>query len=99
MLTPSVCDIIDIQNEKIKTMLSEFLRLFKCVNAGDKITCSHCIKPYPANIYVLKMLSAFYICCIYSNSLQKTFTMDTNTMSQDQTVPYEQSDLGLYCLD
>ena len=29
--------------------------------------------PNPATIFVLKMLSAFYICCTYSNALQTTF--------------------------
>ena len=33
---------------------------------------------------------------IYSNKIQKTFTMETNTMSHDQK--REQSDLGSYCL-
>ena len=30
--------------------------------------------PYPANIFVLKMLSAYYICCIYSNAFQATLS-------------------------
>ena len=28
---------------------------------------------YPANFFVLKMLSAFYVCCIYSKALQTRF--------------------------
>ena len=33
------------------------------------------------------MLSAYYICCIYSNALQNTFVMEANTMNPDQTAP------------
>ena len=41
---------------------------------------------YPANIFALKMSSAYYVCCIYSNALQNTFTMEENTMNPDQTL-------------
>ena len=34
---------------------------------------------YLANIFVLKMLS-YNGCCIYSNALQNTFTMEANTL-------------------
>ena len=50
--------------------------------------------PYTANIFVLKMLSAYYVCCIYSIALQKTFTMEINAMSPDLTA----FNLGPYCL-
>ena len=33
----------------------------------------------------MKMLSAHFIFCIYSNALQKTFTIEANTMIPDQT--------------
>ena len=39
------------------------------------------------------MLSAFYICCIYSSALQTSFFMEANTKNPDQTAP-----LGPYCL-
>ena len=39
--------------------------------------------------FVLKLLSAYHICCIYSNALQKTFTIEVNTINPD---------LGPYCL-
>ena len=32
-----------------------------------------CFNPYPNNIFVLKILSAFYVCCIYSSTLQTRF--------------------------
>ena len=37
--------------------------------------------------FVIKMSSAYFICCIYSNAHQKTFTMAANTMNVDQTAP------------
>ena len=43
------------------------------------------------------MLSAYTICCIYSNALQNTFTKVKSTMDPDRTV-LEQSDQGPYCL-
>ena len=30
-------------------------------------------KSYPTTIFVLKMSSAFYVCCIYSGALQARF--------------------------
>ena len=40
------------------------------------------VNPYPTTIFVLKILSAFYICCIYSkNALQTRFVMEANNMS------------------
>ena len=50
--------------------------------------------PYPANIFVTKMLSAFYVCFLYY--FRQDFTMEANTMNPDQTA-WEQSDLGPYC--
>ena len=31
------------------------------------------------------MLSAFYVCCIYSNAVQINFIMEANTLNADQT--------------
>ena len=39
-------------------------------------------------LFVLKMLSAYYVCCIYLNG-----HLGKNTMKADQTDPKEQSDL------
>ena len=39
-------------------------------------------------LFVLKMLSAYYVCCIYLNG-----HLGKNTMKADQTAPKEQSDL------
>ena len=33
------------------------------------------------------MLSAYYVCCIYSNALKNIFAMVANTMNPDQTAP------------
>ena len=38
--------------------------------SGDNQKCREIISNYPATIFVLKMLSAFYIFCIYSSALQ-----------------------------
>ena len=43
--------------------------------------------PYAAISFPLKMWSAYYICCMYSNALQNTFTMEANTMNPEQTAP------------
>ena len=37
--------------------------------------------------FILKMLSAVYICCFYSNALQNAFAMEANTINPDQTAP------------
>ena len=31
------------------------------------------LNPYPANVFVLKMSSAYYVCCIFSNGLKNMF--------------------------
>ena len=45
------------------------------------------INPYPASIFLMKLLSAYHICYIYSNANQTTFNMKANTMNPDQTAP------------
>ena len=45
------------------------------------------------------MLSAFYVCCIYSSVLETIFLHESKEMNPDQTVPLavrKQSDLGPY---
>ena len=42
---------------------------------------------YPVNIFVLKILSVYYICYIYLNTLGSTFIIEVNTMNPDQAVP------------
>ena len=37
--------------------------------------------------HVLKMSSAYHICCMYLNALETTFIMKANTMNSDQTAP------------
>ena len=49
--------------------------------------------PYPTNIFVLKIVYALYVCCIYSSALQTKFYH-----SSEHCGPWEQSDLGSYCL-
>ena len=46
--------------------------------------------PYPAKTIAKKMLSAYYVCCIFSNELQTTlitFIMKAKNMNPDQTAP------------
>ena len=33
------------------------------------------------------MLSAYYVCCIFSNEIQNTFTLEANTMNPDKAAP------------
>ena len=55
--------------------------------------------PYPSTGFiVLKMLSAIYICCLYSSALRLDIFIEAKTMDPDQNAPREQSDLGPYCL-
>ena len=42
--------------------------------------------PYPANIFVLKQLSAFYVCCIYI-APGIAFIMEENAKNPDQNAP------------
>ena len=49
------------------------------------VVCCSCDRRLKGNL--LKMLSAYHVCCIYSNDLQKTFTMKVNSMNPDQTAP------------
>ena len=44
------------------------------------------------------MLSACYVCCIYSSPSQTIFFTAAINMNPDQTAPWEQSDPGPYCL-
>ena len=43
--------------------------------------------PYPVTILILKMMSAFYVCCIYTSALQTRFFHESNNMNPDQTAP------------
>ena len=38
-------------------------------------------------VFAVKMLSTYYVCCIYSNVLKNSLTMKANTMNLDQTGP------------
>ena len=42
----------------------------------------------------MKMLSTYWVCCIYSNAHLKTFTVEANTMDSDQTAFDKQSTLA-----
>ena len=48
----------------------------------------------PANIFVVNMSSAYYVCRIYLIALETTFIMKANTINPDETAPIELSDLG-----
>ena len=55
-------------------------------------------------IFVLKMVSAFYDCCIYQMHFRLLLIMEVNTMDPDQTAAkvhfcqYENSFKGIVCL-
>ena len=53
------------------------------------------INPYPDTIFVGKMSSGFYLCCITSSALQARFLMEANNMNTDQD---SRAGLGSYCL-
>ena len=54
---------------------------------------------FPTYFAGLKMLSAYYDCCIYTSALQtRFFFVEANSMDPDQTASKEQSDLGPNCL-
>ena len=36
--------------------------------------------PNPVNIFVQRMLLAFYVCCIYLKALQTNFIIEANTL-------------------
>ena len=44
-------------------------------------------RPYPTDIFCLKMVSTFYVCCIYPNALRLDSFMEANTMNSGQTAP------------
>ena len=44
-----------------------------------------------ADIFVQKMSSAYYICCIYSNAFQTNFITEANNINPDQTAPKDYS--------
>ena len=64
------------------------------------VTFVSTICPYPTIFFVMKMSSAFYLCCIsyIQVHFRLDFIMETNIMNPDQTAPMEQSDLSSYCL-
>ena len=41
----------------------------------------------PLIFFVPKMLSAYYVCCIYSKVLKTNLITEANTMNPDQTAP------------
>ena len=45
------------------------------------------VNHYLATIFVLKILSAFYIFCTYSSGLHTRFFKEANNMNPDKTVP------------
>ena len=65
-------------------------RLYRGEQRNPEYAQMFAFKPYPAIfLNVLKMFSAYYVCCIYSNAFQNTFTMAANTMNPDQTASKE----------
>ena len=71
-----------------------FLYIYKCVCSSAVLniilsrTINSVANPFSRQyFFVLKMLSAYYICCIYLNALETTFIMEANTINPDQTAP------------
>ena len=61
-----------------------------------KLTCSNFkinLAINSANIFVQKMLSAYYFCCIYSNALQTNLIAESTNMN-----PLEHSAILLTCI-
>ena len=73
-----------------QTSLSEDI----CLSSSVNYVFNH----YPATIFVLKMSSAVYVCCIYSSAFRLDIFMEANNMNTDQSAPREQSDPGQYIL-
>ena len=40
------------------------------------------VNTYSDNAFGLKMLSAYFVCCIFSNALQNIFTMEAKNTKQ-----------------
>ena len=61
------------------SLMLHFIWVFTFCQSTPKSTCLGAssiqrVNPYPATIfYVLKISSAFYVCCIYSSTLQTRF--------------------------
>ena len=49
--------------------------------------------PYSANIFVLKMMSVYCVCCMYSDALQTDFITEANTMNPVQTLEMGSCDI------
>ena len=56
----------------------------------DVLNCSF-LNFYFATIFVVKMCSAFYICCIYLRAHKLDFFMEANSVNPDQTAPLVRS--------
>ena len=61
-----------MQNSQIGKKL-RILLAGKCQVNGSIISKQIYLSPYPGGIFVKKKLSAYSICCIYSNVFQNTF--------------------------
>ena len=58
------------------------------------------LKALPCHFFVMKMQSACYVCCIYSNALRKLFSVEAKNMNPDQTaLEYDKRKLvkGVIC--
>ena len=53
-----------------------------------------CLTVFLSMFSVLKLSSAYYVCCIFWDALKNTLTMEANTINPDQTALKEQSDLS-----
>ena len=81
--------MMDTQKSYFRKMglLIIFIFFVKHRHMGNIQECLPGVNPYPANIFVLKMLSAEYVCCIYSNAFYTILIMEATNMDPDQTAP------------
>ena len=98
---PYTCKVLYMQNDLFYVLVVLNI-LFLCINSINSVILVLLLfKPYPANIFVMKMSSAFNICCIYSSALQTRFYHPNKVNEHYEpwsTAPLEQSDLDTYCL-
>ena len=62
-------------------------RFYSKLDLDDKCKKIKIIFTSILQIFVALKMSAYYVCCIHSNELQNTFTLEANTMNPDQSDP------------
>ena len=69
-------------------MSPEGIASFPKIHISESVNQSQVRDPGPLGfLVVLKMLSAYYVCCICSNAIQINFIMEAKTLNPDQSAP------------